>query len=389
MDHAATTPVDVEVKKEMDRFYSEDFGNPGSFNNYGLKAKKALNEARGKVASVLNCGNDEIIFVGSGTESINLAIQGLAKFYKGKKDHIITTKVEHHAVLHTCEFLEKEGYEVTYLDVDRYGMVDIEQLQKEIKDETFLISVMYANNEIGTIMPIKEIAKIAKENNVTLHTDACQASCLDIDVDSLGVDMMTINGSKLYGPKGVGILYKRKNVTLKPVIYGGGQEFGLRSGTENVPCIVGFAKSLELVQINKDKENKRLIKLRDKMIKGLMEIDDTILNGHPDERLSNNVNITFLNIEGESILTFLNEDGISASSGSACTSGSLDPSHVILATGMPYEAAHGSIRFTLGKSNTEEDVNKVIEVMPKIVKRLRLLSPVKLKIEDVMGNLKK
>ncbi|PIN79469.1 cysteine desulfurase NifS, partial [Candidatus Woesearchaeota archaeon CG10_big_fil_rev_8_21_14_0_10_34_8] len=232
-------------------------------------------------------------------------------------------------------------------------------------------------------------AKIAKENNVTLHTDACQASCLDIDVDSLGVDMMTINGSKLYGPKGVGILYKRKNVTLKPVIYGGGQEFGLRSGTENVPCIVGFAKSLELVQINKDKENKRLIKLRDKMIKGLMEIDDTILNGHPDERLSNNVNITFLNIEGESILTFLNEDGISASSGSACTSGSLDPSHVILATGMPYEAAHGSIRFTLGKSNTEEDVNKVIEVMPKIVKRLRLLSPVKLKIEDVMGNLKK
>lgn len=388
MDYAATTPVDPEVKREMDVYLTSEYGNPGSFNSIGLRAKDAVDDARSRIAKVLNASSDEIIFTASGTESINLALLGLAKAAKGK--HIITTRIEHHAVLDTCEYLESEGYEVTYLDVDRYGMPDLSLLRKVIRKDTILITMMYANNEIGTILPIKEMAKIAKSNNILFHTDACQAGCsLDLDVKSLGVDMMTLNGSKIYGPKGIGILYRRKGVSLKPIVYGGGQEFGLRSGTENVPGIVGFAKALELVQKNKDRENKRLVKLRDRLIKGLLKIPDTILNGHPAERLPNNVNITFLNIEGEAMMMYLNEEGICASSGSACTSNSLDPSHVILATGMPYEAAHGSLRFTLGHSNSEEDVEKVISIMPGIVKRLRLLSPVKLKMEDIIGGLKK
>lgn len=388
LDHAATAPVDPEVKREMDIYLTSEYGNPGSFNSIGLRAKEAVDSARARIAKVLNASSDEIIFTATGTESINLAILGLAKSMKGK--HIITTRIEHHAVLEACEYLESEGYEITYLDVDRYGMPDINLLKKIIRKDTILITMMYANNEIGTILPIKEISKIAKANNIVFHTDACQAGCsLDLDVKSLGVDMMTLNGSKIYGPKGIGILYRRKGISLKPIVYGGGQEFGLRSGTENVPGIVGFAKALELVQKNKGRENKRLVKLRDRLIKGLLKIPDTILNGHPTGRLPNNVNITFLNIEGEAMMMYLNEEGICASSGSACTSKSLDPSHVILATGMPYEAAHGSLRFTLGHSNSEEDVEKVISIMPDIVKRLRLLSPVKLKMEDIIGGLKK
>ncbi|MFH0798244.1 MAG: aminotransferase class V-fold PLP-dependent enzyme [Candidatus Woesearchaeota archaeon] len=388
LDHAATTPIDEEVKREMDVYLTGEYGNPGSFNSVGLRAKEAVDSSRARIAKVLNASPDEIIFTATGTESINLAILGLAKSMKGK--HIITTRIEHHAVLDTCEHLESEGYEVTYLDVDRYGVPDLNLLKKAIRKDTMLITMMYANNEIGTILPIKEISKIAKSNNILFHTDACQAGCSqDLDVKSLGVDMMTLNGSKIYGPKGIGILYRRKGISLKPIVYGGGQEFGLRSGTENVPGIVGFAKALELVQKDKDRENKRLIKLRDRLIKGLLKIPDTILNGHPKERLPNNVNITFLNIEGEAMMMYLNEEGVCASSGSACTSKSLDPSHVILATGMPYEAAHGSLRFTLGHSNTEEDIDKVISIMPEIVKKLRLLSPVKLKMEDIMGGLKR
>lgn len=390
LDHAATTPMAEEVKQAMDNYFVKEFGNPGSFNYFGLKAKQALADARLKVSQILNCSPSEIIFTGSGTESINLAIQGLAKKFKGKKNHIITTKIEHHAVLDTCKYLEKEGFNVTYLDVDRYGVPDLEQLQRSITEQTFLITIMYANNEIGTILPVKEISKIARENNIIFHTDACQAAgYLDIDVQSLGVDMLTLNGSKIYGPKGVGVLYKKSSVNIDPIIYGGGQEFGLRSGTENVPCIVGFAKALELVQASREQEVSRLLKLSKKLIKGLTQIPDTILNGHPEKRLPNNVNITFLNVEGEAVLVFLDEQGIAAASGSACTSKSLDPSHVILATGMPYEAAHGSIRFSLGKSTTEEDIDKVIEVMPKIIERLRLMSPVKLTLKDVMEEIEK
>ncbi len=387
LDHAATTFVDPRVKAVMDKYWTEEFGNPGSFHTAGLRALKALNNARTTVAKVMNCVPEEIIFTGSGTESINTAIKGVFAANKAKGKHIITSTVEHHAVLETCEYLAKhEGAEITYVPVDRYGQVHPAELEKAIRPDTILISIMYANNEVGTINRITELAAVAKKNRVLFHTDACQAGgVLAIDVKKLGIDLMSINGSKIYAPKGVGVLYVRRGVQIHPLIHGGGQEFRMRSGTENIPCIVGFAKALELAHQEHDAENARLTTLRDKLVAGILStVPKTFLNGHPTERLPNNANISFMDIEGEALLLYLNEHGICASTGSACTSKSLDPSHVILALGLPYEASHGSIRFTLGRHTMQEGIDKVIEVLPDIVKTLRNLSPVNLKMEDVL-----
>ena len=387
LDNAATTKVRSEVKEEMMKYFDAVYGNPGSFHGKGMDAKDAIEDARERVSKLIGARAKEIIFTGGGTESINLALKGLAKAMKGKGNHIITNKIEHHAVLNTCEYLEKyEGCEVTYLDVDEFGMVNPEDVKKAIKENTILISIMYANNEIGTVNPIEEIGKIARKNNIYFHTDACQAAgYCDLDVEKLNLDMMTINGSKMYGPKGVGMLYARTGIQLVPLIHGGGQERNLRSGTENVSGIMGFAKAFELAQAEKETEVLRLTKLRDKLVNGVLEnIPKTFLNGHPTERLPNNANVTILDIEGEALTLYLNEYGIYTLIGSACTSQTLDPSHVVIATGLPYEAAHGSIRFTLGRETTEEDIDKVLEVLNGIVKILRQISPVNVKEEHIV-----
>ncbi len=387
LDNAATTKVRTEVKEEIVKYFDEVYGNPGSFHSKGMEAKDAIEDARERVAKILNTKPKEIIFTSGGTESINLALKGLVKAMKDKGNHIITTKIEHHAVLHTCEYLEKyENCEVTYLDVDEYGRVNLKEVESAIKENTILISIMYANNEIGTINNIKEIGKIAQKNNIYVHTDACQAagSC-ELDVKALNIDMLTLNGSKIYGPKGVGILYVKTGIQLVPLIHGGGQERNLRSGTENVPAIMGFTKALELAQTEKESEVPRLIKLRDHLINGILKnIPKTFLNGHPKERLANNVNVSILDIEGEALTLYLNEYGIYCSTGSACTSQTLDPSHVVIATGLPYEAAHGSIRFTLGKETTLKDINKVLEVLPGIVEILRKISPINVNVEHMI-----
>jgi len=376
LDHAATTYVDERVFEEMKPYFMEKYGNPSSFHSLGLEAKDAVDNARKKVASLINADAKEIIFTGSGTESVNLAIKGVAFSLKDKGKHIITSKIEHPAVLNTCKYLEKQGFRISYLPVDKYGIVKLSALEKVIDNDTILVSIMYANNEIGTIQPIEEIAKICHKHGIIFHTDACQAAgLLEIDVKKLDVDLMSMNGSKIYAPKGVGCLYVRKGVKLEPLIYGGGHEFGLRSGTENVPYIVGFAKALEIAQAEKEKESKRLEKLRDMLIQGLMKIPGTYLNGHPKKRLPNNVNISFDAVEGEAILLHLNENGICASTGSACSSHSLEPSHVLKALGLPYEIIHGSIRFSLGKKTTEQDIEYVIKVMTKIIEELRSISP--------------
>ena len=378
LDNAATTPVDKRVLDAMLPYFSEKYGNPGSMHQKGLEAKEALEDARKKVAELIGADADEIFFTGSGTESDNLAIIGIAKEMKGKGNHIITTNIEHHAVLDTCKALEEEGFKVTYVPVKENGIIDPKNVEKAITGKTILITVMYANNEIGTIQPIKEISRIAKEKGILFHTDACQAAeYLDINVNNLGVDLMTLNGSKIYGPKGVGILYAKKGVVLKPVIFGGGQEKGLRSGTENVPAIAGFAKALEIAQKEKGKEPKRLEKLRDKLIEGLKKkISEIIINGDLKNRLPNNVNIAVLGVEGESMLLHLDSKGICASTGSACTSRSLEPSHVIKAIGLSDEASHGSLRFSLGRHTADEDIEKVLKELPPIVESLRKISPI-------------
>ena len=358
----------------MEHYFSDKFGNPSSLNSIGRTAKEAIEQARDSVARLLNSFPNEIVFTSSGTESINLAIKGVARANKNKGNHIITSKAEHHAVLETCKYLAQEGFEITYLDVDGYGKIDIQELKEAIKKETILISIMYANNEIGTINNISEIGKIARENNVLFHTDACQATgYLDLDVNKLNVDLMTLNGSKIYAPKGVGVLFVKEGINIQPIIHGGGQEFGLRSGTENVPAIIGFAKALEIAQQEKDFETKRLTQLRNKLINSLLDVPNTILNGHPTDRLPNNVNISLLDIESEVTLSYLDELGIYASSGSACTSKKIEPSHVILAIGMPKNAAYGTIRFTLGKVTLEEDIDYVIESFKKVVNEIRSL----------------
>ncbi|MBT4805290.1 cysteine desulfurase [Candidatus Woesearchaeota archaeon] len=372
LDHAASTPLDPAVKKEMDAI--KTYANPSALHQLGLEAKEILNNSRSKIAEILNCKPEEIIFTSGGTESINLAIKGIAQ----NKGHIITSKIEHPAVLETCKFLEKNGFSVTYLDVDKDGLVNPKDIEKAITKETILISIMYANNEIGTIQPVKEIAKIAKKHNIPFHTDACQAGFLDLNINA---DLITLNGSKIYGPKGIGILYKKKSIQLEPLMHGGGQEFHLRSGTENLTNIVGFAKALELAQ---KEDNNKIIKLRDYFIEKVQkEIPRTFINGHKKERLPNNANISFLDVEGESILLYLDHKGILVSTGSACSSEKLEISHVLDAIGIKHDAAHGSIRFSLGKSTTKEELDYVVKELKQIIQSLRMLSPIHLNKEEI------
>ncbi len=387
LDHAATTPVDARVLKAMLPFFSKKFGNPSSFHSLGLEAKKALDSSREKIARLLNCLPEEIIFTGSGTESCNLAIKGAALANRRKGKHIITSKIEHHAVLNSCEWLEKEmGFEITCLGVDCNGLVDPKDVEKAIRSDTVLISIMYANNEIGAIQPIREIARIARKKKVLFHTDACQAAgFLEINAEKLGVDLMTINGSKVYAPKGTGLLFVKKGVELMPLVHGGAHEFGLRAGTENVAGIVALAAALEIAQRERKRESKRLSVLRDYFIKEILKrVPRTILNGHPTKRLPNNANVSFLDVEGESVLLHLDSFGICASTGSACSSQSLDPSHVILAIRPHYEAAHGSIRFSLGRKTTKKEIDFVLGILPGIIGKLRALSPVHMKKKEVL-----
>ncbi|ERM92901.1 cysteine desulfurase [Caldanaerobacter subterraneus subsp. yonseiensis KB-1] len=378
LDNAATTPVDKRVLEAMLPYYSDVFGNPSSLYSYGQEAKKAIEEAREKVAKALGADADEIYFTSGGSESDNWALKGVAYALKDKGNHIITTEIEHHAVLNTCRYLEKEGFKVTYLPVDEYGLVKPEDLKKAITDKTILVSIMFANNEIGTIEPIEELVKIAHEKNVYFHTDAVQAvGNIPIDVKKLDVDLLSLSAHKIYGPKGVGALYIKKGVKIHSLIQGGTQERNRRAGTENVPGIVGLGEAIELITKNLDSHINKLTFLRDKLINGILEkIPYARLNGHPTKRLPGNVNVSFEFIDGESLILNLDMAGICASSGSACTSGSLEPSHVLLAIGRSRELARGSLRLTIGKDNTEEDIDKVLEVLPRIIKRLRSISQI-------------
>lgn len=376
MDHAATTPVRPEVLEAMLPYFSSEFGNPSSVYSWGRAARKTLDSARDQVAALLGASAGEIIFTSGGSEGANLAIKGVAWADQNRGKHIITSAIEHHAVLDTVLWLEKQSFEVTILPVDEYGLVSPAQVEQALRPDTILVSIMHANNEVGTIQPISEIGAIVRKHGAKFHTDAVQtAGVLDLNVDALNVDLLSISAHKFYGPKGVGALYVRKGVRLNPLIHGGGQEKRRRAGTENVAGIVGLAKAFALAQSERAEENARLTKLRDRLIDGLSRIPHTRINGHLEQRLPNNVNVCFEFIEGESMLLNLDLRGIAASSGSACTSGSLDPSHVLLAMGLPHEIAHGSLRLTLGRENTEEDVDFVLQELPGIVERLRAMSP--------------
>lgn len=377
MDYAATTYAKKEVVEEMLPYFTENFGNPSSIYSLSRTTKRAIDVSRDRVAKALNADSSEIFFTGSGSEADNWAIKGIAFANKKKGNHIITTQIEHHAVLHACEYLEKHGFEVTYLPVNEEGFISIDDLAAAIKDTTILVSVMFANNEIGTIQPIKEIGTLCREKKILFHTDAVQAvGNVTIDVKDMNIDLLSLAGHKFYGPKGVGALYIRKGVRIDNLIHGGGQERARRAGTENVAGVVGLGKAIELAVSNMEEKNAKLIALRDKLIDGLLKVPYTRLNGPKGEnRLPGNVNVCFQYIEGESVLLLLDDAGICASSGSACTSGALDPSHVLLAIGLPHEIAHGSLRLSLGESNTEEEADYVLEVVPKIVARLRDMSP--------------
>ncbi|HMB45032.1 MAG TPA: cysteine desulfurase NifS, partial [Candidatus Methanoperedens sp.] len=363
MDHSATTATDPAVTEAMLPYFSEKYGNPSSLYTIGRQARKAIEESRQKVADLIGAKKEEIIFTGSGTESDNLAIKGSAFRNRKKGDHIITSSIEHHAVLHTCKYLEKNGFKVTYLPVSKEGIIDPVDVAKAITPQTILISIMHANNEIGTIQPIDEIGKIAKEKNITFHTDAVQTTGkIPINVDDLGVSMLSISAHKIYGPKGVGALFMRKGTVIEPQLHGGGHERNIRSSTENVPGIVGFGKACELAKERLPQEL-NLAALRDSLIKRVLEIKDSYLNGHPIKRLPNNANFRFSYIEGESMILNLDMKGVAASTGSACSSTSLEPSHVLLAIGLRPEESHGSLRFTLGRENTQEDVDHVISIL--------------------------
>jgi cysteine desulfurase len=377
MDYAATTFVRPEVLDTMIPYFTEKFGNPSSFYEISRITSKAIDDARGKVAKAINAQATEIYFTGGGSEADNWAIKGIASAYKNKGNHIITSKIEHHAVLHTCEYLEKQGYEVTYLDVDSEGFVNPEDVRNAITDKTILVSIMFANNEIGTIEPIKEIGAICREKKVLFHTDAVQAiGNIPVDVEDMNIDLLSLAGHKIYGPKGIGALYIKKGIRIHNLIHGGGQERGRRAGTENIASIVGIGKAIELATEKLDEHMNKLTVLRDRLFEGLLKIPHTTINGPVgDKRLPGNVNVKFRFIEGESILLSLDFEGVCASSGSACTSGSLEPSHVLLSIGVPHERAHGSLRLTLGDNTTEEEVDYVIEVVPPIIERLRNMSP--------------
>jgi cysteine desulfurase len=388
LDNAATTPVRKEVVDEMIPYFTEHYGNPSSLYTLGRENKEVVEEARKKVANTLNCDPKEIYFTSCGTESDNWAIIGSVFANKQKGNHIITTSIEHHAVFDTCKYLEKLGFEVTYLPVDKEGLISLQDLNNAITDKTILITIMYANNEIGTIQPIEEIGKIAREKNVAFHTDAVQAvGHIGIDVKKLNVDMLSLSAHKFNGPKGIGALYIRKGIKVDKYLHGGGQERRKRAGTENVAYIAGLGKAIELATDNMEEKNLKIQKLRDKLINGILNnIPYTILNGSRDKRLPGNVNIVFQYIEGESMLLMMDMKGIAVSSGSACTSGSLDPSHVLLALGLEHEVAHGSIRFTLGEENTEEEIDYVLEVLPGIVNKLREISPLYEEVERGVKN---
>lgn len=377
LDNAATTKTRPEVAEAMMPYFTEYYGNPSSIYDFSNPCKEAIAHARETIAASIGAKTNEIYFTAGGTESDNWAIKAAAEAYQEKGKHIITSKIEHHAVLHTCEYLEKRGFEVTYLDVDEFGTVKLDELKKAIRPDTILISIMFANNEIGTLQPIREIGEIAKAHGILFHTDAVQAYAhVPIDVNELHIDMMSASGHKLNGPKGIGFLYIRTGVKIRSFVHGGAQERKRRGGTENVPGIVGLGKAVELAMQDMDERAAKEKELRDYLIgRVLAEIPYARLNGHPVNRLSNNANFAFQFIEGESMLIMLDMEGVCGSSGSACTSGSLDPSHVLLAIGLPHEIAHGSLRLTLSEANTKEEIDFVVEKLKAIVQRLRSMSP--------------
>ena len=378
LDNAATTALSPKVLEKMMPYLTDIYGNASSPHSFGQNARIGVEHAREQVARAINADPSEIVFTGCGTESDNTVLFGVAERYAKKGDHIITTNVEHHAILHSCAALEKKGIRVTYLPVDKDGLVTPEQVRDAITDKTILVSVMFANNEVGTIMPIPEIAAVCHEKGVLFHTDAVQAAGhIPIDVKAMGIDMLSISGHKFHGPKGVGVLYERKGIRLPSYIIGGEQEKGRRAGTENVAGIVGLGEALELAVTNMSETSARMTRMRDRLIEGIeATIPEVKLNGHRTKRLPNNVNFSIKYIEGESILLMLDMAGIAASSGSACTSGSLDPSHVLLALGLTHEVAHGSVRLTLGDDTTDEDIDYVLETLPKVAHRLRAMSPI-------------
>ena len=378
LDNAATTALSPKVLEKMMPYLTDIYGNASSPHSFGQTARIGVEHAREQVARAINADPSEIVFTGCGTESDNTVLFGVTERYAKKGDHIITTNVEHHAILHSCAALEKKGIKVTYLPVDKDGLVTPEQVRDAITDKTILVSVMFANNEVGTIMPIPEIAAVCHEKGVLFHTDAVQAAGhIPIDVKAMGIDMLSISGHKFHGPKGVGVLYERKGIRLPSYIIGGEQEKGRRAGTENVAGIVGLGEALELAVTNMSETSARMTKMRDRLIDSIeATIPEVKLNGHRTKRLPNNVNFSIKYIEGESILLMLDMAGIAASSGSACTSGSLDPSHVLLALGLTHEVAHGSVRMTLGDDTTDEDIDYVLETLPKVAHRLRAMSPI-------------
>ena len=377
LDYAATTPVHPEVVKAMLPYFSDVFGNPSAIYSYGQEAAAALEEARAKVAGLIGSRSEEIVFTSGGTEADNMALIGVANAMRSRGNHIITTAIEHHAIIETAKFLEKNGFELTYLGVDDQGIVDPDDVRRAITDKTILVSVMLANNELGTIQPLAEISRITRQAGVYLHTDAVQAvGRIPVNVDELGVDLLSMSAHKLYGPKGVGALYIRKGVRMDPITHGGGQERARRSGTQNVAGIVGLSRATELAGQEMAAEAERLTPLRDRLIQGILKgIDHSYLNGHPVKRLPNNANLSFDYVEGESMCLNLDLKGICVSTGSACSSSNLEPSHVLLAMGVPSQLAHGSLRFTLGKWTEPEDIDRVLEVLPPIVAKLRAMSP--------------
>jgi cysteine desulfurase len=376
-DHSATTPVHPEVIAAMMEYLTDKFGNPSSIHSFGRETRKAVDEARAKVADLIGAEPNEIFFTSGGTESDNLALKGIAYANRKKGNHIITSAIEHHAILHTCEYLAKQGFQITYLPVDKYGMVSVDDVKNAITDQTILISIMFANNEVGTIQPIREIGRLAREKKIFFHTDATQAvGHCPINVKEDNIDLLTMAGHKFNAPKGVGALYARRGVRLESLQQGGAHERNMRAGTENVPGIVAIGKAAEIAKRDMNEQISHLQKLRDKLINRVLEtIPFTQLNGHPTQRMPGSANFSFHFIEGESLLLNLDLKGIAASSGSACTSGSLDPSHVLLAMGLTHEVAHGSLRVTMGLGNTEAEVDYLLEVLPEIVACLRSMSP--------------
>lgn len=375
LDNAAATPVRPEVLTIIQPFFNQEYANPSSPHSAGLNAQKSLQQSREKIKSLLNAEfSEEIIFTSSGTESINLAILGIARANKGR--HIITTKIEHKAVLETCQYLEKnEGFHITYLNVNQEGIISLDELQRSIRHDTILISIMYVNNELGSIQPIPEIAQIAKKHHIYFHTDACQASYLNLNIHSLNIDALTLNSSKIYGPKGAGLLYLKKDTPIHPIIHGGGQEFNLRSGTENLPAIIGFTKALELIAQEKERELLRLINLQNKFLKELKtKIPEVRINGPQYQKVPNIINLSFPNLEGEQIMRYLNQHNIYVSSGSACTSKEITTSHVLQAIGLPENITKGTIRISFGKYTSEEEINKLIDVLPNIINTLKKIS---------------